>query len=393
MSKNIAKVDKLLDTFDTWVVRTNEVVEAINTEVITANTSLGVTGTTSVPLNASLIGSFTANNLYAANTIQLGTSFSANTSKLVIGSVGVQANNTVGVSGQVLTSNGTGVYWATVSGSGTVTEVKSGNGMNAGSITSAGTISVKAGTGIVVDATGVSVNTAWLADAGAGNASQLQGRTWDSPLAIGSTLANSGSFTTVSATTSYSIGSNVLINNDTIRTAGNVDATTPVGTTTGGFRLRARTGDSIAYIQTTNNAGTVEWNNIAITPSVWNFSSDMKIQGSIDVGYRNIPQIAAGSNVTIATSTGAGKHFYKTVSSDITLSVPDNSTDACVIGTTITFINGSATGNLIINQLGSTVIQLAGSQITGNRTISPGGLGTLIKIEANKWIMSGVGVA
>ena len=393
MSKNIANVDKLLDTFDTWVLRTNEIISSINYEVITANTSLGVTGTSLVPLNAKLFGSFTANNFYAANTIQLGSYFSANTSKLVIGNIGVQANGVIGANGQVLTSNGSGVYWSTTAGLGTVSSVKSGNGMVSGTITSSGTINVKAGTGITVDVDGVSVNTAWLAEAGSGNATQLQGRTWANPLGIGSTTASSGSFTTVAAITSYTVGSNVLINSDTFRTTGNIDAITPASGTTGGFRLRARTGDSIAYIQTTNNAGSVEWNNIAITPSLWKFSSDVKIQGNIDVGYRNIPQVTADSNATIGTTLNSGKHFYKTLTSDVTLSVPDNSADACVIGTSITFVNGSATGNLIISQSGSTVIQLAGSQITGNRTISPGGLGTIMKIGTNKWIMSGAGVA
>lgn len=52
------------------------------------------------------------------STISVGTSVIANTSRLVIGTgVGVQANGDIGTAGQILTSNGTTVYWSTVTSS------------------------------------------------------------------------------------------------------------------------------------------------------------------------------------------------------------------------------------------------------------------------------------
>jgi len=82
------------------------------------------------------------------------------------------ANGSVGSAGQVLTSNGSSVYWSSSGGTGTVTQINTGNGLSGGPITGTGTISVvandgiisnnsgvfvKAGTGIVVNATGVHV--------------------------------------------------------------------------------------------------------------------------------------------------------------------------------------------------------------------------------------------
>lgn len=55
----------------------------------------------------------TYNSAINASSLSVGTSFVANTSRLVVGSaVGLQANGSIGSNGQVLTSNATTVYWA-----------------------------------------------------------------------------------------------------------------------------------------------------------------------------------------------------------------------------------------------------------------------------------------
>lgn len=73
------------------------------------------------------------------------------------------ANGGLGSAGQVLTSNGSGTYWSSAgSGTGTVTSVGSGNGLTGGPITSSGSLSVLANTGIVANATGVFVNAAYI---------------------------------------------------------------------------------------------------------------------------------------------------------------------------------------------------------------------------------------
>ena len=69
----------------------------------------------------------------------------------------VIANGSIGTAGQTLSSNGSAVYWASVAGTGTVTQVDTGNGLSGGPITSTGTISVNANNGIVANTSGLFV--------------------------------------------------------------------------------------------------------------------------------------------------------------------------------------------------------------------------------------------
>lgn len=98
-------------------------------------------------------------NTSAAFTLSGVITYSAN---LVLGSsAGIVANGSVGTNGQVLYSNGTSAYWSAVT-AGTVTSVGSGNGLTGGPITTSGSLSVLANTGLVANATGVHVNTTYL---------------------------------------------------------------------------------------------------------------------------------------------------------------------------------------------------------------------------------------
>lgn len=124
-----------------------------------------------------------------AATGSFGGGITANSTKFVIGtSVGFQANGTVGTSGQVLKSNGTTVYWAADATG--VNQVSSGNGLTGGPITDTGTISVLANngitanstglfafgnTGLVVNATGIHVNSSYIGSISSNNASYLGG--------------------------------------------------------------------------------------------------------------------------------------------------------------------------------------------------------------------------
>ena len=63
MAKKIPNVDVLTETFDTWLNRTNSVIDILGSEVITANSTLGTTGSPTNPLNSRLWGTFTANTI------------------------------------------------------------------------------------------------------------------------------------------------------------------------------------------------------------------------------------------------------------------------------------------------------------------------------------------
>ena len=132
----------------------------------TANNSLNLGGVAAASyVNTS--GAYTISGIhtYSANLI-IGS-----TSEIIINSAaGIVANNSFGTAGQRLTTNGSAVYWSNA-----VSSVATGNGMTGGPITTTGTVSVLANTGIVANATGVFVNSAYIATISANNASYLGG--------------------------------------------------------------------------------------------------------------------------------------------------------------------------------------------------------------------------
>lgn len=95
---------------------------------------------------------------------------------------GIHANGSLGTSGQILTSNGTAAYWS--SGGSGVTSVATGNGLTGGPITSTGTVSVLANTGIIANATGLYVNSAY----------------------IGTIASNSATYANASITNTFTVG-------------------------------------------------------------------------------------------------------------------------------------------------------------------------------------------
>jgi len=417
MAKNIAGIDTLTDTFNTWVLRTNEIIDTIKTETLTANSTAGVTGTSGSPRNASLFGTFTTTSL-VANSFQVTPGITGNSTTFgIANSVRLLANNSAGAAGQVLTSNGSSVYWSTVTGGGGgsgITELTSGNGIdfNTGdTITSTGTIRVVAGDeSITVDSRGVSVNTAFFSGGGS-TATTLQGQTWGSPGAIGTGTANTGNFSSVtsSSTGGYRIAGDVafLVSNTVIRSQGWLDVTTPNIANTGGVRIRSNPTSNFAYLQVTNNLGTAEWSNFrfnstgrALYSGTLEVLEDFTFSGTgthgngVEIGYKTVPQIVmpATSSQTIDAVESSGHHLYKTLTGAVALTVPNNTTDPCPIGTAITIINDSSSGNITLTQASGVTIQLGGTLTTGNRTIGPGGVATVLKVSTNKWIASGVGV-
>lgn len=81
-------------TFNFWLSRTNEMANVISTKAVTVDSPAAVG-------NASITGTFTANNL-ASQTATISTELTINR---------LAANGAVGVSGQILTSNGNGSFW------------------------------------------------------------------------------------------------------------------------------------------------------------------------------------------------------------------------------------------------------------------------------------------
>lgn len=262
MAKKIPNVDLLTETFDTWLNRTNSVIDVLGSEVITANTTLGVTGTPAVQLNSRLFGTFTANNLVAATTLNVPGAFIA-TPTLVSINAPISINGSVGANGQILTSNGSALSWTTLR-----IDTAANSGLIGGPITSSGELRVKVGNGIKVDNSGIYLDVPFVQSQITG-VSTLQGYTWEAPGSLGSTTANTGNFTTATATNYRITGvssDNFLLSSSVIRTAGIVDAITPgngTSDTNGGVRIRSR-GTGRATLQFTNQTATSEFGNISV---------------------------------------------------------------------------------------------------------------------------------
>lgn len=105
------------------------------------------------------------------------------------------------------------------------------------------------------------------------------------------------------------------------------------------------------------------------------------------VGYRGIPLTAKTASYQIAL-TDVGQGSPNTTSG---WTVPLNATTAFALGDTILLYNNSAS-SLTVTAAGGVTLRLAGTATTGNRTIAQRGLGTLIKVGTDEWVLSGMGV-
>ncbi len=105
------------------------------------------------------------------------------------------------------------------------------------------------------------------------------------------------------------------------------------------------------------------------------------------IGYRAIPLTAKSASYTLALAdVGQG------ISSSAGVIVPANAAVAFAIGDTIALYNNSAAA-ITITQASGVTLRLAGSASSGNRTLAQRGLGTLIKVGSDEWVMSGMGVS
>ena len=116
--------------------------------------------------NTTITGFVNASASVNSAVLTVGTSFIANSSQVTISAIPLSANGATGTAGHVLHSNGaTGSpYWAADDNSGgTVTSVASGNGLTGGPITTTGTLSISAQSGLLANSTGLYVNATSIA--------------------------------------------------------------------------------------------------------------------------------------------------------------------------------------------------------------------------------------
>ena len=121
------------------------------------------------------------------------------------------------------------------------------------------------------------------------------------------------------------------------------------------------------------------------------FASGQTVDGTNGIGYINIPQNSQSAAYTLVAAD-AGKHIFhpSTDANARTFTIPANSSVAYPIGTAISFVN--MTSQVVSIAITTDTMYLAGTGTTGTRSLAQYGTATALKIESNKWIISGAGL-
>lgn len=108
------------------------------------------------------------------------------------------------------------------------------------------------------------------------------------------------------------------------------------------------------------------------------------------VDARGIPQNAKSADYTLVAAD-ANKHILHALADDNprTFTIPANGTVPYLIGTAISFVNLKNTLTIAIT---TDTLRLANSDTVGSRTLANGGIATAIKVAADYWLISGVGL-
>ena len=115
MARFVANVDIITDSFEIWLLETNELLHALSTEIITANTTYANTGNTTHPRTAQLYGTFGSNNLVVSNWMRggnVGTLFA----NLNVATNTVVSNSTAANVNLMVSNNGSFSYINPVGG-------------------------------------------------------------------------------------------------------------------------------------------------------------------------------------------------------------------------------------------------------------------------------------
>jgi hypothetical protein len=152
----------------------------------------------------------------------------------------------------------------------------------------------------------------------------------------------------------------------------------------GGFWVKTNT-PSAGYQQINFFDGTadVPFMNINTTTHIAQLTAE---------GGLGIPQNIQAGNYTLV-ATDASKQIYHALGAGAAAyTIPANATVAFPIGTTITFINDSATAITIVITA-TDVMAWSAAGTTGTRTLAQYGVATAIKVTTTRWLISGTGLS
>jgi hypothetical protein len=104
-------------------------------------------------------------------------------------------------------------------------------------------------------------------------------------------------------------------------------------------------------------------------------------------GYKGLPQNSQTGAYTLAL-TDIGKHISITTGGVV---IPANSSVAFPVGSAVVLFNNSGSSQTI--SITTDSLRLAGSSLTGSRTLPQYGLATCVKVASTVWAISGTGVS
>lgn len=263
-----------------------------------------------------------------ANLTTLNVSTNTSVNNLVI-SGGINANGGFGNVGQILASNGSSVYWFTVTGTGTVTQVNSGNGLSGGPITTSGTLDVLANTGIISNTSGLFVNSSYIGTLTANNTSFVGSVSAANVVSNAQLSANLSNYQTTSGlnaniasylptytgvvnATTISTGSVNVINASGLTTTANVN----IGATgelviSPGAGIFANGGLGSAGQVLTSNASSIYWSTVSGGGGTGvTFSEVTGTTQAAQSNYRYALTNASSTTVTLPASPSVGDIIY-----------------------------------------------------------------------------------
>ena len=107
-------------------------------------------------------------------------------------------------------------------------------------------------------------------------------------------------------------------------------------------------------------------------------------------GYKGLPQNQRTGAYTLALSD-IGKHLYVTAGA-FAVTIPADETLNFPVGAAVTFVCEDAAKTIVPASGVALVLAGTGAATTGTRTLAIGAVATLIKVQANRWYISGSGV-
>lgn len=155
----------------------------------------------------------------------------------------------------------------------------------------------------------------------------------------------------------------------------------------------ALTGTTGAFSGAITQAGNQVWHAGNLNPAIYAPLASPALTGTptsggIEIGYRDIPQIAKAAAFAL-DATMRGEHVYYTGAA-AAATINTNATTALPVGTAIVIVNDGS-GALTLTRAGGVALLWNGTD--ANRTLSTGGMATLLKVAADRWFVSGMGVS